>query len=101
MAKSIIEEELAERTQKLREGLDKMVARHGIDGVWNHKERTARDDEDRRKWLDETQNMRVVALNEAVDLVKCLLNNKNLVIDSRMVTSYAKAFAEFLVEGKA
>ena len=101
MAKSIIEEELAERTQKLREGLDKMVARHGIDGVLNSDQRRARDEADRRKWLDETQNMRVVALNEAGDLVKCLLNNKNLVIDSRMVTSYAKAFADFLVEGKA
>ena len=101
MAKSIIEEELAERTQKLREGLDKMIARHGVSGVWSPDERRARDEADRRKWLDETQNMRVVALNEAVDLMKCLVNSKNLVTDPRMVTSYAKAFAEFLVEGKA
>ena len=65
-------------------------------------ERMAREEAERLKWLDDTQNMRVVALNEACGLMKCMMENvDNLTIDPRLVTGWAKAFADFLVEGRS
>lgn len=56
----------------------------------------------RRKWLDDTQNMRVVALNEACGVVKSMMdNNDQLGVDPKMITAYARAFADFLVEGRS
>ena len=100
MAKSIIEEELAERTQKLREGLDKMIARHGVSGVWSPDERRARDEADRRKWLDETQNMRVVALNEAVKLAVAEIKNETSDVTAGIIVQVADVFAKFLIDGE-
>lgn len=56
----------------------------------------------RRKWLDDTQNMRVVALNEACGVVKSMMdNNDQLSVDPKLITAYARAFADFLVEGRS
>ena len=64
--------------------------------------RMAREEAERLKWLDDTQNMRVVALNEACSMYKTYLEkNSNVVPDPKTVTYTAKAFADFLVEGKS
>ncbi len=56
----------------------------------------------RRKWLDDTQNMRVVALNEACGVVKSMMDNSDqLSVDPKLITAYARAFADFLVEGRS
>jgi hypothetical protein len=51
----------------------------------------------REAWLEKTQNMRVVALNEACALFKDL----KLTPDSRQILAYARAFTDFLVDGKS
>ena len=56
----------------------------------------------RRKWLDDTQSMRVVALNEACSVVKSMMDNSDqLSVDPKLITAYARAFADFLVEGRS
>ena len=51
----------------------------------------------REAWLEKTQNMRVVALNEACALFK----DAKLSPGPQNVLAYARAFADFLVDGKS
>ncbi len=51
----------------------------------------------KQKWLEETQSMRVVALNEACGIAKALGGNVN----ASDVTRMAGVFAEFLIEARA
>jgi len=68
----------------------------------SQEKRIAREEAEKRKWLDDTQNMRVVALNEACGVVKSMMeNNDQIGVDPKMITAYARAFADFLVEGRS
>lgn len=51
----------------------------------------------REAWLEKTQSMRVVALNEACALFK----DAKLSPTPQNVLSYARAFTDFLVDGKS
>jgi hypothetical protein len=51
----------------------------------------------REAWLEKTQNMRVVALNEACALFK----DAKLSPTPQNVLAYARAFTDFLVDGKS
>jgi len=51
----------------------------------------------REEWLEKTQNMRVVALNEACALFK----DAKLSPTPQNVLAYARAFTDFLVDGKS
>lgn len=51
----------------------------------------------REAWLEKTQNMRVVALNEACALFK----DQKLSTTPQNVLAYARAFTDFLVDGKS
>ena len=50
----------------------------------------------KREWLEHTQQMRVVALNEAVALGK----TKNGLSEARTIVEVAAIFAAFLIDGK-
>ena len=47
------------------------------------------------KWLDDTQNMRVVALNEACALAKATGNG-----DSQTIVRMAAIFADYLIKNR-
>jgi len=49
------------------------------------------------EWLDKTQSMRVVALNEAIGYAKVLVENKSTVVDVADILETADRFAKFLV----
>lgn len=54
-----------------------------------------------REWLDQTQPMRVVALDEAIKLVTAVIESRpSATLDHRDVLETAQAFAKFLNEGK-
>ena len=52
-------------------------------------------DIDHEKWLDDTQNMRVVALNEACALAKAAGNS-----DSQTIVRMAAIFSDYLIKGR-
>ena len=52
-------------------------------------------DIDHEKWLDDTQNMRVVALNEACALAKAAGTG-----DSQTIVRMASIFADYLIRGR-
>jgi len=52
------------------------------------------------QWLDETQSMRVVALNEACGVAKAMIEDSNGVTPE-YIAKMAYTFATFLTEGKA
>jgi hypothetical protein len=52
------------------------------------------------QWLEETQNMRVVALNEACGVAKAMIEDSNNVTPE-YIAKMAYTFANFLTEGKA
>jgi hypothetical protein len=49
-----------------------------------------------QKWIDDTQNMRVVALNEACGIAKAMSDD----ITAEEITMMAAVFAEFLIENR-
>lgn len=51
---------------------------------------------DHQKWLDDTQNMRVVALNEAIQYATSMSNS----MTASDITRMASIFANFLTHGK-
>lgn len=54
-----------------------------------------------REWLDDTQNMRVVALNEACGLMKIIVGQQSWSTDLGQTTAgMAKIFARFLIDGE-
>jgi len=55
---------------------------------------------EKEAWLEKTQHMRVVALNEACDIAKKLIEQGKQP-DSADITFIAYKFSEFLVNGKA
>lgn len=52
------------------------------------------------QWLDQTQNMRVVALNEACGIAKAMIEDSNGVTPE-YIAKMAHTFATFLTEGRA
>ena len=53
----------------------------------------------RRQHLDETQSMRVVALNEACSVFKTFIESReNVGFDYKVITHMAKTFAKFLID---
>ena len=52
---------------------------------------------ERRKWLDDTQNMRVVALNEARKYASTVTSD----LSAGDIVEMAAVFAEFLIDGKS
>jgi hypothetical protein len=53
----------------------------------------------RRQHLDETQSMRVVALNEACSVFKTFVESQeNVGVDYKVITHMAKTFAKFLID---
>lgn len=51
--------------------------------------------------LDETQSMRVVALNEACSLFKTFMESReNVGVDYKAIMQMAKTFANFLIDGE-
>ena len=52
------------------------------------------------QWLEETQNMRVVALNEACGIAKAMIEDSTNVTPE-YIAKMACTFANFLTEGKA
>ena len=66
------------------------------DGVVNWHDLTGeKRDMDHEKWLDDTQNMRVVALNEACALAKAAGTG-----DSQTIVRMASIFADYLIRGR-
>ena len=66
------------------------------DGVVNWHDLTGeKRDMDHEKWLDDTQNMRVVALNEACALAKATGNG-----DSQTIVRMAAIFADYLIKNR-
>jgi hypothetical protein len=55
---------------------------------------------EKEAWLEKTQHMRVVALNEACDVAKTFIEHGKSPA-ARDITGIAALFAEFLVSGKA
>ena len=54
-----------------------------------------------REWLDQTQPMRVVALDEATKFITAVIESRpSATLDYRDILSAAQAFAKFLNEGK-
>lgn len=54
-----------------------------------------------REWLDQTQPMRVVALDEAIKYVTAVIETTpSAILDYRDILNAAQAFAKFLNEGK-
>lgn len=54
-----------------------------------------------REWLDQTQPMRVVALDEATKYVTAVIESRpSATVDHRDILNAAQAFAKFLNEGK-
>ncbi len=49
-----------------------------------------------RSWLDDTQNMRVVALNEACGLAKAMGAN----VDSQTIVRMASVFSDYLINDR-
>lgn len=56
-------------------------------------------DEEREKWLEKTQPMRVVALDEANKIAIAMIQRGNT-ISSVQLLETAKQFADFLIDGK-
>jgi len=52
------------------------------------------------QWLEQTQNMRVVALNEACGIAKAMIEESNGVTPE-YIAQMAHTFAKFLIEGQA
>ena len=52
------------------------------------------------QWLEQTQNMRVVALNEACGIAKAMIEESNGVTPA-YIAQMAHTFATFLTEGRA
>lgn len=52
------------------------------------------------QWLEQTQNMRVVALNEACGIAKAMIEDSNGVTPE-YIAKMAHTFATFLTEGRA
>ncbi len=90
-----------------------------IEKEWNELKKTARIDgavlggtytvpqtdtmammEKREEWLEKTQHMRVVALNEACEIAKTFIGHGEPMA-TREITSMASLFAKFLVDDKA
>ncbi len=131
MANSTLQEEVLRlKALQLQEDLDAMMEKAKADGsIWDIPatpiksqvisskvtgvmandfvqeslaKRIAIEEAEKRKYLDDTQNMRVVALNEACGVVKSMMdNNDQLGVDPKMITAYARAFADFLVDGRS
>jgi hypothetical protein len=57
-------------------------------------------DASREQWLEKTQHMRVVALNEACEIAKTFIGHGEPMA-TREITSMASLFAKFLVDDKA
>jgi hypothetical protein len=57
-------------------------------------------DASREQWLEKTQHMRVVALNEACEIAKTFIGHGELMA-TREITSMASLFAKFLVDNEA
>lgn len=54
-----------------------------------------------REWLDQTQPMRVVALDEATKFITAVIESRpSATLDHRDILNAAQAFAKFLNEGK-
>lgn len=54
-----------------------------------------------REWLDQTQPMRVVALDEATKFITAVIESRpSATVDHRDILNAAQAFAKFLNEGK-
>ncbi len=54
-----------------------------------------------REWLDQTQPMRVVALDEATKFITAVIETTpSAILDYRDILNAAQAFAKFLNEGK-
>lgn len=54
-----------------------------------------------REWLDQTQPMRVVALDEATKFITAVIESRpSVTVDHRDILNAAQAFAKFLNEGK-
>jgi hypothetical protein len=51
------------------------------------------------EWLEKTQSMRVVALNEACAIAKANIEGKRFMTTSEVLV-FAAAFADFLIDGK-
>ena len=59
-----------------------------------------KDEEELRKYLEDTQSMRVVALNEACEIAKDSMSH-GACLTTQDITKMARAFAVFLIDGKA
>jgi hypothetical protein len=57
-------------------------------------------DASREQWLEKTQHMRVVALNEACEIAKTFIGYGEPMA-TREITSMASLFAKFLVDNEA
>jgi hypothetical protein len=55
---------------------------------------------EKEAWLEKTQHMRVVALNEACEIAKTFIGHGEL-METREITSMASLFAKFLVDDQA
>jgi hypothetical protein len=81
------------KTEDLKLTMDQMAVKNY---AWD----TAVEEEE-RKHLNETQSMRVVALNEAVNFFKSAIEHRpNVFVSTDEITKMAKHFSKFLIDGE-
>ena len=72
----------------------------GFDGTYTVLQTDATAMKAREEWLEKTQHMRVVALNEACEIAKTHMGYGDAMA-AQEITNMAHMFASFLIDGKS
>ncbi len=72
----------------------------GFDGTYTVPQTDTTAMKEREEWLEKTQHMRVVALNEACEIAKTHMGYGDAMA-AQEITNMAHMFASFLIDGKS